>query len=143
MAGTQSGHSTTQVSNTASQMVQLMNQNQGARITSTERNQNNNVSSQNPKKAIVTPRHNQNVKSFKGNNGPEIVTNDPSIYQKNLSHQINTQRNNYNPQVIYGASNSQNQYSAKHATGNLPLIRTESHDSKLKERDQPRFGALA
>jgi hypothetical protein len=44
--------------------------------------------------------------------------------------------------VIYGAS--QSGFSAKHATGNLPLIRTESHDSKLKERDvNLRFGGLS
>ena len=64
-----------------------------------------------------------------------------------MAHQINTQRNNYNPQMIYGGATSQ--FSVKHSantgTNNLPLIpRTESHDSKLKERDQnQRFGALA
>jgi len=40
--------------------------------------------------------------------------------------------------MIYGPGAS-SQFSAKHAnnTGNhnLPLIRTESHDSKLKEKD--------
>jgi hypothetical protein len=46
------------------------------RITSTERFQNNNVSSANPKKAIVTPR--QNNLKFKASNdpmtsGPEMI----------------------------------------------------------------------
>ena len=42
------------------------------RITSTERFQNNNVSSSNPKKAIVTPRQNQ-LKSFKNSNEPDVM----------------------------------------------------------------------
>jgi len=50
--------------------------------------------------------------------------------------------------MIYGGG-ATSQFSVKHSantgTNNLPLIpRTESHDSKLKERDQnQRFGALA
>lgn len=55
-----------------------MGGNAANRITSTERFQNNNVSSSNPKKAIVTPRQNQ-LKSFKNGNdahlasGPEMM----------------------------------------------------------------------
>ena len=47
--------------------------------------------------------------------------------------------------MIYGASTTGSQFTVKHATSsgghNLPLIRTESHDSKLK--DSQKFGALA
>lgn len=96
-----------------------MTGNQGNRITSTERFQNNNISSANPKKAMVTPRQGQ-LKAFKGN-APQISTgsdmlqalqqqdagvtgpqahstsNQQNIFQKNLTHQINTQRANHNP----------------------------------------------
>lgn len=71
------------------------------RITSTERFQNNNVSSANPNKAIVTPRQNQ-LKSFKSGNDPHLTSgpdmmaaiqqNQPgeptNIFQKSMNHQI-------------------------------------------------------
>ena len=57
------------------QNQQMMGGNAANRITSTERFQNNNVSSANPNKAIVTPRQNQ-LKSFKSGNDPHLAQPD-------------------------------------------------------------------
>jgi len=43
--------------------------------------------------------------------------------------------------MVYGQG-AASQFSVKHQANNLPLIRNESHDSKLKENTQ-RFGTLA
>jgi len=71
-------------------MVQMANQNQayGARITSTERHQKNNISSANPKKAIVTPRNREfQQKQFGGGHGPTINTD--MMNQLAADHQQN------------------------------------------------------
>lgn len=49
------------------QMIQISNQKQQPmnRITSTERHQKNNISSANPKKAMVTPRQKDQFKAYK------------------------------------------------------------------------------
>lgn len=49
-------------------MIQISNQKQQqsmSRITSTERHQKNNISSANPKKAMVTPRQKDQFKAYK------------------------------------------------------------------------------
>ena len=63
------------------------------RITSTERFQNNNVSSANPNKAIVTPRQNQ-LKSFKGGNDPHLTSGPDMMAAIQNSQQISNEPNN-------------------------------------------------
>ena len=75
------------------------------------------------------------------------MPNEPNnIFQKNIGHQIQTQRNNYNPQMIYGGLNTNNQFSVKNSNTNhhnLPLIRNESHDlQQVKDHQSQRFGNL-
>ena len=60
-----------------------------------------------------------------------------------MGHQIQTQRTNYNPQMIYGGMNGASQFSVKNANQNhhnLPLIRNESHDLQVKDHGSQRFG---
>ena len=73
---------------------------------------------------------------------PHSTSNQQNTFQKNLSHQINTQRANHNPQALAGfATNAPNHHagssgqfaSSKQGQHNLPLIRTESHDTKLQQ----------
>lgn len=67
-----------QMGGTGEMSTKQMGGNAANRITSTERFQNNNVSSANPKKAIVTPRQNQ-LNSFKNKGGDAVLASGPDM----------------------------------------------------------------
>ena len=49
-------------------------------------------------------------------NSQGIGAENNNIFQKGMGHQIQTQRNNYNPQMIYGGMNGASQFSVKMPT---------------------------